>query len=126
MAAEPRTITELAPALCSREPTSEAITNRCLSAIAKRDPSLNAFITVLGDAGRYPGPLHGVPVSLKDLIDLSGTPASAASRGRQAHMPTADATITTGLREAGAQIVGHRHGTTALLDVARAAEPHLG
>ena len=120
MAAEPRTITELAPALCSRELTSETITNRCLSAIAERNRSLNAFITVLGDAareqarqadaemdaGRYRGPLHGVPVSLKDLIDLRGTPTSAASRVRQGHMATEDATITTRLREAGAIIIG--------------------
>ena len=120
MAAEPRTITELAPALCSRELTSEAITNCCLSAIAERNPSLNAFITVLGDAareqarqadaemdaGRYRGPLHGVPISLKDLIDLSGTTTSAASRVRQGHIATADATVVTRLREAGAIIIG--------------------
>ena len=113
-------ITELAPALCSRELTSEAITDRCLSAIAERNPSLNAFITVLGDAareqarqadaemdaGRYRGPVHGVPISLKDLIDLSGTTTTAASRVRQGHIATADATITTRLREAGAIIIG--------------------
>ena len=120
MAAEPRTIAELAPALYSRELTSEAITDRCLTAIAERNPSLNAFITVLADAaheqalradaemdaGRYRGPLHGVPVSLKDLIDLSGTPTSAASRVRRGHMATGDATIAARLREAGAIIVG--------------------
>ncbi len=120
MAAEPRTITELAPALYSREVTSEAITNRCLAAIAERNPSLNAFITVLADAaheqalradaemdaGRYRGPLHGVPVSLKDLIDLSGTTTSAASRVRRGHMATGDATIAARLREAGAIIIG--------------------
>ena len=120
MAAEPRTIAELAPALYSRELTSEAITDRCLTAIAERNPSLNAFITVLADAaheqalradaemdaGRYRGPLHGVPVSLKDLIDLSGTTTSAASRVRRGHMATGDATIAARLREAGAIIVG--------------------
>ncbi len=120
MAAEPRTIAELAPALYSRELTSEAITDRCLTAIAERNPSLNAFITVLADAaheqalradaemdaGRYRGPLHGVPISLKDLIDLSGTTTSAASRVRRGHMATGDATIAARLREAGAIIVG--------------------
>ncbi len=120
MAAEPRTITELAPALYSRELTSEAITNRCLAAIAERNPSLNAFITVLADAaheqalradaemdaGRYRGPLHGVPVSLKDLIDLSGTTTTAASRVRRGHIATGDATIAARLREAGAILIG--------------------
>ncbi len=120
MAAEPRTIAELAPALYSRELTSEAITNRCLAAIAERNPSLNAFITVLADAaheqalradaemdaGRYRGPLHGVPVSLKDLIDLSGTTTTAASRVRRGHIATGDATIAARLREAGAILIG--------------------
>ena len=58
------------------------------------------------DAGRYRGPLHGVPVSLKDLIDLSGTATSAASRVRQGHIATTDATVVTRLREAGAIIIG--------------------
>ena len=120
MAAEPETIATLAPALCSRELTSQTITDRCLRAITELNPSLNAFITVLADAareqarqadaeiyaGRYRGPLHGVPVSLKDLIDLGGTATSAASRVRQGHVAAADATVATRLREAGAIIIG--------------------
>jgi aspartyl-tRNA(Asn)/glutamyl-tRNA(Gln) amidotransferase subunit A len=120
MAAEPRTIAELAPALRARTLTAETITNGCLRAIAERNPSLNAFIAVLADAareqarqadremdaGRYRGPLHGVPVSLKDLIDLDGTATSAASRVRQGHIATTNATIVTRLREAGAIIIG--------------------
>jgi len=120
MTAKTRTISELGAALHARELTAQAITDQCLGAIAERNPSLNAFITVLADAareharqadaemnaGRYRGPLHGVPVSLKDLIDLSGTATSAASRVRQGHLATADATIVTRLREAGAIIVG--------------------
>ena len=120
MPAEPRTIAELARALQARELTAEAITDRCLSAIAERNPSLNAFITVLADgareqarradadiaAGRYRGPLHGVPVSLKDLIDIEGTPTTAASRVRTGHIAAADATVVTRLREAGAVLIG--------------------
>jgi aspartyl-tRNA(Asn)/glutamyl-tRNA(Gln) amidotransferase subunit A len=120
MASEPRTIAEVARALRARELTARAITDRCLGAIAERNPSLNAFITVCADTareqakqadaemdgGRYRGPLHGVPVSLKDLLDLSGTATSAASRVRQGHMATADATVVTRLREAGAIIIG--------------------
>ena len=120
MSAEPRTIAKLARALRTRELTAETVTDRCLSAIAERNPSLNAFITVSADAareqarrtdaeieaGRYRGPLHGVPISLKDLIDLSGTATSAASRVRQGHMAVADATVVTRLREAGAVLIG--------------------
>ena len=120
VAAEPRTIAELARALRARELTAGAITDRCLSAIAARNPSLNAFIIVFADAareqarqadaeidaGRYRGPLHGIPVSLKDLIDLCGTATSAASRVRQGHIAAADATVVTRLREAGAIIIG--------------------
>ena len=120
MAAEPRTIAELAPALRARTLTAETITNGCLRAIADKNASLNAFITVLADAareqarqadaemdaGRYRGPLHGVPVSLKDLIDLGGTATSAASRVRQGHIAATDATIVTRLRDAGAIVIG--------------------
>ena len=120
MSAEPRMIAELARALQARELTAEAVTKRCLSAIAERNPSLNAFIAVLADAareqarradteiaaGRSRGPLHGVPVSLKDLIDLTGTATTAASRVRQGHMADADATVVTRLREAGAVLIG--------------------
>ena len=52
-------------------------------------------------AGRYRGPLHGVPISLKDLIDLEGMPTTAASRVRDGHVAAADATVVTRLREAG-------------------------
>lgn len=120
MPAEPRTITELARALQARELTAQAVTERCLTAIAEGNPSLNAFIRVLAGAareqarradaemvaGRFRGPLHGVPVSLKDLIDLSGTTTTAASRVRQGHLATRDATVVTRLREAGAVLIG--------------------
>lgn len=58
------------------------------------------------NAGQYRGPLHGVPISLKDLIDVDGCMTSAASRVRRDHVATADATIVTRLREAGAVIIG--------------------
>ena len=120
MPADPRTIAALARALQAGNLTAVTVTERCLSAIAERNASLNAFITVLADAaleqarradaeraaGRSRGPLHGIPVSLKDLIDLSGTTTSAASRVRQGHMAATDATVVTRLREAGAVLIG--------------------
>jgi aspartyl-tRNA(Asn)/glutamyl-tRNA(Gln) amidotransferase subunit A len=88
--------------------------------IARLNPSLNAFITVLANdaieqaraldderaRGHVRGPLHGVPVSLKDLIDVRGVPTTAASRVRAGTMAQADAPIVTRLRDAGAVIIG--------------------
>lgn len=120
MTAEPRTIAELARALQARETTAEAVTERCLDAIAGKNAALNAFITVLADearlqarqadreiaSGRYRGPLHGVPISLKDLLDLRGTATTAASRVRDGHVAKCDAPAVARLREAGAVFVG--------------------
>jgi len=120
MPAEPRTLADLSRLLQARTLTAEEATDRCLARIAERDPSINAYITVLADearaqareadreiaAGRYRGPLHGAPISLKDLIDLRGAPTTAASRVRAGHVAADDALVTARLREAGAVFVG--------------------
>jgi aspartyl-tRNA(Asn)/glutamyl-tRNA(Gln) amidotransferase subunit A len=120
MAAEPRTIAQLSRALQARETTSEAVTDRCLARIAEQNPALNAFIAVFADearaqaraadreiaAGRSRGPLHGVPISLKDLLDLRGTTTTAASKVRQGHAAPSDAPAVAHLREAGAVFIG--------------------
>ena len=114
------TLAELSRSLQSRSISSEAATERCLENIADRDRSINAFITVLADdaraqaraadqeiaSGRYRGPLHGVPISLKDLIDLRGTPTSAASRVRRGHVAARDSVVSARLRAAGAVFIG--------------------
>lgn len=88
--------------------------------ITKRNPSLNAFITVLANdaleqarlldeervQGHVRGPLHGVPISIKDLIDVRGVPTTAASLVRAGTIAQADAPIVTRLRDAGAVIIG--------------------
>lgn len=100
--------------------TPTALTRACLERIAARNPALNAFITVLADSalaqaeaatreiaeGHSRGPLHGVPVSLKDILDLEGVPTTAASRVRKSAAAAADAPVTARLRAAGAVIVG--------------------
>jgi aspartyl-tRNA(Asn)/glutamyl-tRNA(Gln) amidotransferase subunit A len=114
------TIAEIAPRVARGEVTSEKLTEECLSQIEALNPKLNAFITVTAkDAlaaarqadkdiagGRYRGPLHGIPVSLKDLVDLKGWPTTAGSLVRKDHVADADAVVTTRLREAGAVFVG--------------------
>src|SRR5687768_177018 len=120
MGAEPQTIAEVSRALGAREISAEAVTSRCLDRITERNPSINAFITVLAEQalaqarqvdaeiarGRYRGPLHGVPISLKDIIDLRGVPTTAASRVRDGHAAGDDAVVVARLREAGAIFIG--------------------
>ena len=113
-------ITALGKRIRENETTSEAITADCLERIAEGNAQLNAFITVLGDqaladardadreirGGRDRGPLHGIPISLKDLIDLAGTPTTAASRVRQGSIARHDALVVTHLKSAGAVLIG--------------------
>ncbi len=103
----------------ARELRSADLVDACLREI-DRHRALNAFITVTQDAarsqaeqadreiaaGRYRGPLHGIPVSLKDLIDVAGLPTTAASRVREGHRAAADAPVVSRLRQAGAVLIG--------------------
>ena len=114
------TISDVAPKLAKGAIKSEKLTEDCLSKIQELNPKLNAFITVTGDealqqarqadkeiaAGRYFGPLHGIPLSLKDLIDQQGIPTTAASLVRRDHIATQDAVVTRRLRDTGAVFVG--------------------
>ena len=114
------TISEIAPKVAAGKITSEKLTENCLATIADLNPKLNAFITVTADlalararqadkeiaGGRRLGPLHGIPLSLKDLVDLEGTPTTAGSLVRKEHVATTDAVVTRRLREAGAVFVG--------------------
>jgi aspartyl-tRNA(Asn)/glutamyl-tRNA(Gln) amidotransferase subunit A len=113
-------ISSVAPRLAKGEVKAEKLTEDCLANIAGLNPALNAFITVTGDealqqarqadkeiaAGRHFGPLHGIPLSLKDLIDQKGIPTTAGSLVRRDHIATDDAVVTRRLRDAGAVFVG--------------------
>ena len=114
------TISEIAPRVAARKVTSEKLTEDCLSKIEELNPQLNALITVTADealasarqadkeiaGGRRIGPLHGIPISLKDLIDQKGVGTTAGSLVRKDHIATADAVVTRRLREAGVVFVG--------------------
>jgi aspartyl-tRNA(Asn)/glutamyl-tRNA(Gln) amidotransferase subunit A len=113
-------ITDLARRMAARQISSVETTRACLDVITERDAELHAFITVLANealaealqadadlaAGRNRGPLHGVPISLKDLIDVAGVPTTAASRVRAGVSATCDAAVVSRLRRAGAVIIG--------------------
>jgi aspartyl-tRNA(Asn)/glutamyl-tRNA(Gln) amidotransferase subunit A len=97
-----------------------AVARQALDRIAALDGMLNSFITVCADeslaqaaaaerelaAGRDRGPLHGVPVAIKDLIDVAGVPTTFASRADSPRLPAADAALVGRLKEAGAVILG--------------------
>jgi aspartyl-tRNA(Asn)/glutamyl-tRNA(Gln) amidotransferase subunit A len=114
------TIDEFARKLRARETTARELTERCLQRITHLQPRLNAFIHVMAEdarrdadaadrelaAGRDRGPLHGVPIAIKDLIDIKGVPTTAASRVRDGHIASADAPVITHLRNAGAVLIG--------------------
>jgi len=114
------TIADVAPRLARGEVKSEKLTEECLAQIEALNPKLNVFITVTAEAalaearaadrdiaaGRYRGPMHGIPVSLKDLVDLKGVRTSAGSLVRAGHVAASDATVTARLRAAGAVFVG--------------------
>ncbi len=96
------------------------VTQACLERIAQLDPSLNAFITVTADLalqqaraaeaeiqrGRWRGKLHGIPIALKDLIDVAGVPTTAASALFRDRPASADATVAQRLKDAGAVLIG--------------------
>jgi Asp-tRNA(Asn)/Glu-tRNA(Gln) amidotransferase A subunit family amidase len=94
-----------------------------LGRVAKFNPTLNAFITVMGEQAladaraadevirkKGPnGPLHGVPIALKDNIETAGIKTTGGSRLLEDYQPTRDATVVRKLREAGAIIIGKTH-----------------
>jgi aspartyl-tRNA(Asn)/glutamyl-tRNA(Gln) amidotransferase subunit A len=114
------TIHRLAKSIENRNVSAREVVDATLDRIADRDPTLGAFTTVFEDSarldadtadrdigdGRYRGPLHGVPISIKDLIDVGGVATTAASQVTR-HVPAgADAPVVARLREAGAVLIG--------------------
>ncbi|HYT73183.1 MAG TPA: amidase [Vicinamibacterales bacterium] len=95
------------------------LTKACLARIDARNPELRAFISVMADEalaeaaraekeigrGRYRGALHGIPVSVKDLVDVAGTPTTSGSNV-PARRAQHDAPVVGNLRRAGAVIIG--------------------
>lgn len=111
------------------------LTRSCLSRIERLNPKLNAFITVTAEQalaqarelenerqrGRWRGPLHGIPIALKDNIDTAGVRTTAASAVFADRTPTEDAEVVRRLKAAGAVIVGKlnmhefAYGTTSVI-----------
>ena len=113
-----RSIVDIAPLVRSRTISPIELVEGCLNTIASH-PEVNAFTTVLEAgaredarhaesqiaAGGWRGPLHGVPVAIKDLIDVAGTRTTSGS-AVPSDEARADAPVVTRLREAGAILIG--------------------
>jgi aspartyl-tRNA(Asn)/glutamyl-tRNA(Gln) amidotransferase subunit A len=96
------------------------LTQGCLQRIERLNPKLNAFITVTAESalaqahaaeteiqrGHWRGPLHGVPIALKDLFDTAGVRTTAASELFKDRIPTQDGEIVRRLKDAGAVLLG--------------------
>jgi aspartyl-tRNA(Asn)/glutamyl-tRNA(Gln) amidotransferase subunit A len=117
------TIQQLSRDLHTRKISPVELTRDCLARIEKLNSKLNAFITIIADSalaearraeqeiqrGDYRGPLHGIPVGLKDILDTAGTRTTAASALFKDRIPTEDAEVVRRLRAAGAIILGKQN-----------------
>jgi aspartyl-tRNA(Asn)/glutamyl-tRNA(Gln) amidotransferase subunit A len=118
-----RTIQQLSQQIRERSLSPVELTRVCLARIEKLNPKLNAFITVMADSalddarraeqeilrGDYRGPLHGIPIGLKDILDTAGVRTTAASALFKDRIPDEDAEVVRRLRAAGAIILGKQN-----------------
>jgi aspartyl-tRNA(Asn)/glutamyl-tRNA(Gln) amidotransferase subunit A len=114
------TATEASRAFAAKRLSPVELTEALLARIARLDPKVNAFIRLDAEAaraaaraaeaeitaGRIRGPLHGVPVGIKDIIDVAGLPTTGHSKILVDNIASADAVVVAKLRQAGAIVLG--------------------
>ena len=126
------TVAQQARWIESRKLTSERLTNIYLQRITRLDPKLRSVITLTRDlavrqaraadreiaAGRYRGPLHGIPYGVKDLLDTAGIATTWGAEPYRERVPTTDAAVIARLSEAGAVLLAKLSlGALALNDI---------
>ena len=109
-------LAEAAGAVRSRDVTAVELLDACLARIERTEPAVSAFASIQAEAarttaeqldrGEIRGPLHGVPIALKDLFGTAGVPTEANCEALRGFVPDHDATAVGRLRAAGAVIVG--------------------
>ncbi len=120
MRIEYASISEVAAMLRNRTTTAVKLTKHMLDRIAETHKELSAYITVTSDLaleqaqqadlelseGLDRGPLHGIPVAVKDLIDTQGVLTTGGSKHYENRVPDKDAIVISRLKEAGAVLLG--------------------
>ncbi|MER6382378.1 amidase [Streptomyces sp. NPDC001250] len=116
-------LTAAADAIRARQLSPVELVDSVLDRIEKVEPHLQAYVTVTAEearreareaandaaGGRLRSPLHGIPMGLKDLIDVAGLATSASSRVRAGHRAGADSAVAARLSTAGAVLLGKTH-----------------
>ena len=117
------TIAEASDLLRRKQVSPVELTNACLERIEQLNPAINAFITLMHDSalaqareaeaeitgGNWRGPLHGIPIGLKDLIDTAGVKTTCGSALFADRIPAEDAHIVKRLKSAGAVLIGKQN-----------------
>jgi aspartyl-tRNA(Asn)/glutamyl-tRNA(Gln) amidotransferase subunit A len=117
------TLAAAAEAIRQRRLSPVELVDSVLARAEQVEPRLSAYVTMTAETarrsareaeravveGRIRGPLHGIPMGLKDLIDVAGTATTASSRVRADHRARSDSTVAARLAEAGAVLVGKTH-----------------
>jgi len=133
------TILEAAAALRKRSVSSAELTEAALTSVRELNPKFNAFITVLEDAARAQakaadaelskgtdrGPLHGVPIAVKDVFETRGVLTTCGSALFKDNIPTRDAAVVEKLAAAGAVLIG-KTGMHELAYGITSNNPHFG
>jgi aspartyl-tRNA(Asn)/glutamyl-tRNA(Gln) amidotransferase subunit A len=116
-------IAEASELLRRKEISALELTTSCLNRIEQLNPTINAFITVMHDsalaqarqadeemrAGNWRGPLHGIPIGLKDLFDTAGVKTTCGSALFAERIPNEDAEVVRRLKNAGAVLIGKQN-----------------
>ena len=125
-------VTRLSRWIETRKLTSERLTNIYLERIKRLNPKINCIITLTPDlalaqakqadreiaAGKYRGPLHGIPYGVKDLLDTAGIPTTYGAEPYRNRVPAADSAVVKRLTDAGAVLVAKLSmGALALNDI---------
>jgi len=114
------TIRELGNLIRRREASVEEVVREAITRTERLDPKLNSYITIAAEQAvdpsrradaeirqrKYRGPLHGIPISIKDHLDTAGIPTTAGSKVLDKRVPQTDAIVVRKLKEAGAIIIG--------------------
>ena len=110
----------IAAEIRARKLTSREIVDACLERIEQVNPQINAVVQLVAErarkeadeldrlaaSGQFKGPLHGVPITIKDSLDSAGIISTGGTMGRKDFIPQQDAPVVARLRDAGAVLLG--------------------